>query len=148
MSSKLDKMCGIARVAIRRYQWKGFTLQPGCAYGRDKDGALFASFAVTGYKFGLAEHKPQHIVVFRCVNENKGSTVTNHSSLWGAHSKIIGRCPLIREAGKYASPWEYVWQWTQIPYSSDLAQEIFAKLRAYDREVTKGKIYMEERHRS
>lgn len=132
---KLDKMLGVARVASRSYDWKDFRLQPGCAFGRDKAGALFASFGTWADKFGIPEAKQGHIIVFRCVTEHATERIHNRSTVWGANSKIIGRRPIIAPAGRYSSAWGDVWQYTQVPASSELGREILGKIRAYRRSL-------------
>lgn len=128
MSSKLDKMLGIARVTNKRLMWKDFTLQENCAYGRDSNGELFASYGVKSSRYGIFEAKPRHIIVFRCVNENQEMPVKYHKTVWGNNSRAIGRRPIIMQKGIYSTPWQYIWKYTQIPYEHPLAREIFRAL--------------------
>lgn len=130
---KLDKMLGIPRIAFKSYEWKGFQLQPGCAFGRDADGELFASFGVRAENYDKAVAKPNHIIVFRCVNENTPMPIIEKKTVWGAHSVMIGRRTVVMEAGAYSSPWGYVWQTRQIPCSSELARAILKKRADYYR---------------
>lgn len=137
MSTKLDRMIGTARVAFRRYTWKDFTLQPGCAYGRDRNGVLFASFGVNSRKFGLDKPKRRHIIVFYCINEKKEMPVEWHKTFWGSNSLAIGRRPIIMEAGNYAAPWKYEWDWKQVPYEDPTAKEVFRVLGNYQKGIKK-----------
>lgn len=133
MPSKLNKMLGIARVASHTQEWKGFTLRSGCAYGLDADGIPFASFGVRSTRYGMAGAKPQHIIVFRCINYDTAMPKKTTKTVWGYHSTMIGRRPIIVEAGTYAAPWAFEWDYTQIPYTDPLAKEIFRALNNFHR---------------
>lgn len=123
--SKLKKMAGKARIAINRMEWKGFTLMPGAAYGVDEQGRLFASYGTASRRSGEAKPLKHHIIVYRAVNQDKAMPIIDRKTIWGANSRAIGRRPIIAEAGSYAAPWAYVWQWEQVHYNHPLAQEIF-----------------------
>lgn len=129
--SKLDKMKGVPRIAFRSFRWKDFLLRPGAAYGRDENGQLFVSFGTRADKFGIPEAKPRHIIVFRCINEDSPMPTKHRQTVWGANSVMIGRRPIIAEAGVYSSPWAYEWTYTQLSYDDPLAKAIHRTITAY-----------------
>jgi hypothetical protein len=131
MPSKLNKMRGIARVSTHFQPWKGFSLHPGCAYGLDAEGVPFASFGTKAARFGDANPKDRHIIVFKCINYDTPMPIKHVKTVWGCNSKTIGRRPIIVQSGDYSSPWKFEWTHTQVPYESPLAQEIFRALNGY-----------------
>lgn len=131
--SKLNKMLGIARVATHTFNWKDFTLQPGFAYGLDADGIPFVSSGTKSSRFGISNNdtKDRHIIVYRCVNYEGSMPVKQLKTAWGTNSKAVGRRIIVRQAGKFSTPWAYVWQWDQVSYDSLLAREIFRAIKGY-----------------
>lgn len=122
---------GSIRVAINSYKWHDFNLKPGAAFGFDFDGSFVASFGTSSARFGIADPKPRHIIVFRAVNQFTAMPIVKRKTVWGANSRAIGRRPIIAPAGTYSSPWAYVWQWEQVHVDDPLAQKMLAIIHAY-----------------
>lgn len=126
--SKLARRKGQARIAINSYEWKGFNLKPGAAFGMDMQGNLFASFGTSAKRYGDSAPKKDHIIVFFAINQDTPMPITERKAVWGANSRAIGRRPIIAEAGRFASPWGYVWAPRQVHVKSELGREILSKI--------------------
>ena len=126
--SKLNKMKGKARIAINSYTWKDFNLKPGCAYGIDNQGNLFASFGTSAKRYGDSAPKKDHIIVFFAINQDDRMPIKHRKTVWGPNSRAIGRRPIIAPSGNYARPWGYNWAPRQVHVKSELGREITSKI--------------------
>lgn len=120
MASKLQKLQGIPRVAENDFQWKGFRIRKGYAFGIDDQGNLFVSPCMRADDGGLflwlaSDETP---VVCRRKEEVRGH-----------FSGCIGSRSIIMEAGYYATEWGLRWKPASIPVSSALAQRIIEAKR-------------------
>lgn len=157
MSKRLNN--GSIRVAKNRQPWNDFTLNPGCAFGRDHDGYLFASFGVPAKRYGLEGAKDGYIVVFRADDYASAGNMQGSLALMLAGRKAHGYYHADFETGKSAyvsllhdenmvwnyngrsyvndrrytknPAWKIRWRVTQIPANEGLGLKICQKIHAY-----------------
>lgn len=117
MASKLQKMQGIPRIAEHDMQWKGFHVRKGYAFGMDEQGRMFVSPCMRSENGSM--------FVWFAVDD-KPVKCSYLEETQGHFSMLVGRRPMIREAGFYATEWALRWKPSAIAYDSILARRIVA----------------------
>lgn len=149
---------GTVRVAVNKQPWHDFTLLPGCAFGTDEDGYLFASFATSAKKYGLEGAKDRHIVVFRAYDRGDVqlqkplalmlagrkthgdyhrdfySGKTEYRSYLQSENMVFsynGRSYVEDRKFTKGAPWVISWHPTQVSIDSELGRKICQRIRSF-----------------